>query len=347
MEATTRVILVGMGYAASTFHAPLIQAVPGLALAAVVSSQPAKVHARWPGMPVYANLAQALQHCDAELVVLATPNDTHHPLAAQALAAARHVVVDKPFTLTWAQADDLLGRATAAGRVLSVFHNRRWDSDFLALQGVLAQGRLGRWTHIESHFDRFRPQVRPRWRESAQPGGGLWYDLGPHLLDQALCLLGAPDSIWLDTAQQRDAARTDDWFHAVLAYGERRVLLHASTLAARQGPRWLVHGTQGSYETWGLDGQEEALKAGHPPGAPDWGRQTQPGTLTWLQGEDWHTKTLPSPTGDYKRFYAGLRDALHDPLRHPVPVPAQEAREVMRWLEHGQRSQREGRRVSQ
>ncbi len=338
-----RVLLVGYGFASATFHAPLIQAVQGLELAGVVSRDPAKVHAQWPGVPVYPDLAQGMAHCDAPLVVIASPNDTHHPLAAQALAAGRHVVVDKPFTLTVAEADDLIARAQSAQRVLSVFHNRRWDSDFLELQRLQAEGTLGRWTHVESHFDRFRPEVRQRWRESDQPGGGLWYDLGPHLLDQALQLLGPPDSLWLDTALQRDGARADDWFHAVLAYGSLRVVLHASALTARLAPRWLVHGTLGSYETWGLDAQEDALKAGINPQNADWGLDPRPGTLTLAEGDALRTHTLAPTQGDYKRYYADLRDALLDPAQHAVPVPATQAREVMRWIELGLQSQREGR----
>lgn len=342
MSDPVRVLLVGFGYASATFHAPLIGAVDGMALAGVVSRDPAKVQTAWPGVPVYADLAQALAQNDAELVVIASPNDTHHPLACQALAAGRHVVVDKPFTLTLAEADDLIARAQGAGRVLSVFHNRRWDSDFLALQRLRDDGRLGRWTHVESHFDRYRPEVRQRWRESDLPGAGLWYDLGPHLLDQALQLLGTPESIWLDTALQRDGARADDWFHAVLAYGPLRVVLHASALTARVAPRWVVHGTLGSFEKWGLDTQEDLLKAGQLPHSAGWGHDPRPGTLT--RGDGLGSEAWPACQGDYTRYYASLRDALRG--RGEVPVPATEAREVMRWIELGQRSQREGRRVT-
>lgn len=343
MNHPVSVLLVGFGYASATFHAPLIGAVDGLVLSGVVSRDPAKVHATWPGMPVYADLTQALAHSDAELVVIASPNDTHHPLAAQALAAGRHVVVDKPFTLTLAEADDLIARANAAQRVLSVFHNRRWDSDFLALQRLRDDGRLGRWTHVESHFDRFRPEVRQRWRESDQPGAGLWYDLGPHLVDQALQLLGTPESIWLDTALQRDGARADDWFHAVLAYGPLRVVLHASALTARVAPRWVVHGTLGSFEKWGLDVQEDALKAGHSPRQTGWGHDPQTGTLTLPSGDAVTREGWPAVPGDYPRYYAQLARALRG--RGDVPVPAAEAREVMRWIELGRLSRLEGRRV--
>lgn len=349
-DAVVGVILVGYGYASATFHAPLIQVTDGLQLQAIVSSDPTKVHAHWPRLPVYASLEEALGECSAPLVVVATPNDTHYPLAAQALTAGRHVVVDKPFTLTLAQADELIAQAHAAQRVLSVFHNRRWDGDFLQLRRLLAEGTLGRWTHVESHFDRFRPRVRQRWREAEVPGAGLWYDLGPHLLDQVLCLFGTPESIWLDTACQRDGAVVDDWFHAVLTYGSMRVLLHASALSARAAPRWVVHGTQGSFEKWGFDPQEEALKAVMASDATtrleslrhsSWGQDPRPGTL--FMGDASELQMLPAIPGDYRQYYAGLRTALLYPDKCSVPVPATEAREVMRWLELGLRSRKQRR----
>jgi predicted dehydrogenase len=244
-----RVGLIGYGYAGKTFHAPLIAAVPGLQLAAVASRDAAKVHADWPGTEVLADPQALLQRANLDLVVIATPNDSHYPLARAALAAGRHVVVDKPFTLTLAEARELQALAAQRGRLLSVFHNRRWDGDFLTLRALLAAGTLGRVVHLESRFDRFRPQVRQRWRESAQAGAGLWCDLGPHLLDQALQVFGPPRGIVLDQAALRDGAQADDWFLAQLRYDGLRVTLHASALAAAPGPRFTVHGTHGSWVT--------------------------------------------------------------------------------------------------
>jgi predicted dehydrogenase len=155
---------------------------------------------------------------DIDLVVIATPNDTHFPLAKAALEAGKHVVVDKPFTVTLSQARELESLAKHCGRVLSVFHNRRWDSDFLTVSALINEGQLGEVCYFESHFDRFRPQVRQRWREQAGPGSGIWYDLAPHLLDQAVVLFGLPVSITVDLAQLRPGAQSTDYFHAVLAY---------------------------------------------------------------------------------------------------------------------------------
>lgn len=346
MTRALHVLVVGYGYASATFHAPLVHAVPGLRLAGVVSRQPARVQADWPGLPVFADLDSALHTGLFDLVVIATPNATHFPLAQRALAHGCHVVVDKPFTLTVAEADALMARAADAGRYLSVFHNRRWDSDFLDLQSVMASRVLGDWTHIESHFDRFRPEVRTRWRESAELGAGLWYDLGPHLLDQTLQLVGKPDTLWLDTAQQRVGAQTDDWFHAVLAYGHRRVILHASALTARVAPRWLVHGTRGSYEKWGLDVQEEALKAGHDPCAPDWGLDPRGGLLTLSADHGVSHTPRPPCRGDYKAYYRDLARVLcGEAPAAALPVTAAQGRAVMQLIELGLQSRRTGRVV--
>ncbi|GHK51188.1 hypothetical protein KPZU09_09240 [Klebsiella pneumoniae] len=184
MSDAIRVGLVGFGYASKTFHAPLIGGTPGMALKAVASSDADKVHADWPGVKVMSAPGDLLDDPDIDLVVIATPNDTHFPLAKAALEAGKHVVVDKPFTVTLSQARELESLAKHCGRILSVFHNRRWDSDFLTVSALINEGQLGEVCYFKSHFDRFRPQVRQRWREQAGPGSGIWYDLAPHLLDR-------------------------------------------------------------------------------------------------------------------------------------------------------------------
>lgn len=328
-----RVGLVGYGYAAATIHAPLVEATEGLLLAGVATSRPQAVAAAGLQAAVSATPQALFERTDVDLVVIATPNDTHHPLAARALACGKHVVVDKPFTLTLEQGEDLVRRADAAGRAVCVFHNRRWDADFLSLRDLLAQDLLGRVVHLESRFERMRPQVRDRWRERPQPGGGLWFDLGPHLLDQALLLFGEPDDMQLDTAVLRDGATVDDWFHAVLRYDRRRVVLQASMLSAEPGPRFVVHGTRGSFVKHGLDAQEEALKQGRLPGGADWGLDPNPGRLTLFADGVPSVSTWPGVPGDYGCFYARLRDALLG--AGALPVAPAEALRVMRWLERG------------
>ena len=332
MAESLRVGIIGYGYASKVFHAPLIASVPGLKLAAVMSREPGKVLADWPGVAVEVTPAALLARGDLDLIVIPTPNATHYPLALQALEAGKHVVVDKPFTLTLAEAPSLTACAERAGRLLSVFHNRRWDSDFLTLQGLLGSGELGAVHHFESHFDRYSPEVRVRWREGEEPGSGLWYDLGPHLLDQALQLFGKPDALVLDLARQRQGALTDDFFHAQLQYGEKRVILHASTLVPVPGPRFTVHGNQGTYRKFGLDTQEAALKAGQRPPAA-WGLDPQPGSLSVMVGGIPQTRTVPPVPGNYPAYYAGIRDAV---LRGaPNPVPPGEAMGVMALIELG------------
>ncbi|HEU4327219.1 MAG TPA: oxidoreductase [Roseiflexaceae bacterium] len=341
METPIRVGLVGYGFAGRTFHAPLIAATPGLQLAAVATSGPERARADWPEADTVPTSEALLARGDIDLAVIATPNHTHAPLACAALDAGVHVVVDKPFTITVEEARELEARAMRAGRLLSVFHNRRWDSDFLTLRRLVEVGELGELALVESRFDRYRPEVRQRWREQSGPGSGLWYDLGPHLVDQALALFGRPEALWADIAAQRPGAQTDDYFQAVLRYDRLRVVLRASMLAADPGPRLAVYGTRGSYTKRGLDPQEDALKAGRYPPAADWGRDERDGELTlWRDGGP-HTSRLPTLPGDYPAYYAGLRDAILG--RGPAPVTAAEGVAVMELIALGLRSSAERR----
>ncbi|MBF8221383.1 oxidoreductase [Halomonas sp. 328] len=343
MTETIQVGLVGYGFASQVFHAPLIQATPGLTLAAVATSDAAKVNAALPAVAVEADPEALFARKEIDLVVIPTPNETHYPLARAALEAGKHVVVDKPFTLDLAEARALEALAEAQGKSLSVFHNRRWDSDFLTLEALLADETLGRVTRVESRFDRFRPEVRDRWRESPRPGGGIWYDLGPHLLDQALVLFGKPRAILLDLASRRDGARVDDEFTALLDYEGLSVELKAGTLVAEETPRWRVHGTRGSYVKFGLDPQEERLKAGDSP-SPGWG-QDAPGRLCLAaEAGGLVSREHPSLPGDYLAYYQGVTAALRG--EGPMPVSGEEAIAVMALLEAGLTSHRQRRWVS-
>lgn len=326
--------LVGYGLAGSVFHAPLLAATPGLRLHTVVSRDPAKVAVAHPRARVLADPAQAFADPAIDLVVVATPNDTHAPLALAALAAGKHVVVDKPFALDAAQAQAMIAAAAGAGRVLGVFHNRRWDADFLTLRGLLGAGMLGEVAELHSHFDRFRPQVPDRWRDREGPGSGLWYDLGPHLVDQVLQLFGTPLAVHADLARQRDGAEATDYFHVQLRYPRLRAILHAGALVPGHGLRFAVHGTGGSWIKHGLDPQEDALRAGAAPGGQGWGRDPRPGTLLRV-GADGAVREQPvaSADGDYPAYYAAMRDAV----RHggAAPVTATEALRVMEIIELG------------
>jgi scyllo-inositol 2-dehydrogenase (NADP+) len=336
-----QVMIVGWGGAARTWHRPLIEATSGLVLSGAVSSRPGAVAADCPDVPVWPDLTSALAQTAPDLVVLATPPDTHALQAAQALEAGCHVLVEKPFTARLDEALDLLRRAQAARRVLAVFHNRRWDGDFLTVRRLIAEGRLGPLVRVDSRMDRWRPTVRARWRERDGAGGGLWWDLGPHLLDQALVLFGWPDTLRLDLACQRQGACTDDAFEAVLGYGPLRVHLGAHCLAAHPTPRFLVQGRLAGWSKVGVDPQEDALKAGDRPGGLGWGLDPVGGRLVrWVDGAPLE-QSLFQERGQIHRFYAALRDAILG--RGPVPVPAGEAAAAVALLELGVRSAREGR----
>jgi len=325
---TIGVGLIGYGFAGKTFHAPLIRSVEGLALRAIASSDPAKVKKDFPGMTVFNDPVEMIGSDGIDLIVIATPNDSHAPLARAALNAGRDVVIDKPFTLDMAEARELVELAARHSRLLSVFHNRRWDSDFLAAKFGVESGVLGRVTHFESHIDRFRPDVRDRWRERSGPGAGVWYDLAPHMIDQALCLFGLPDNVQANFLLQRPGAQAVDWAHAILSYPQYRVVLHASMIAAGGSPRFLVHGDKGSLVKHGIDQQEAQLLAGMLPGNAGWGVDLDRMQIWNAAGE---CRGMPTPAGDHRRYYAAIRDALRGGVPNPVP-PAQ-ALAVMAVLE--------------
>ncbi|MEQ4923471.1 oxidoreductase [Proteus hauseri] len=332
--------IIGYGYASKTFHAPLIKTTEGLHLSAISSSDQNKVKPDFPDITVYDNPQALIDDPSLDLIIIPTPNDTHYSLASQALAKGKHVVVDKPFTLTLEEAEKLTQQATDAGKLLSVFHNRRWDSGFLTVKQLLADKTLGDVTAYEAHFDRFRPTVRQRWREDAGLGGGLWYDLAPHLLDQAICLFGEPKAITAEIAQLRPNAKNADYFHALLDYDNLKVVLHASMLVASSTPIFAIHGTKGSYVKYGLDPQEDALKAGHlPTETYNWGMEHHDGELTMLtESGELVTTTVPTLAGNYAAYYDQIYRAIAYGEENPV-TPTQ-ATAIMRLIEAGEISNR-------
>ena len=337
--------LVGYGLGGSVFHAPLIQAEPGLRLHAVVTSRDEQVRRELPGVGVVGSAAELLEDPAVELVVVAAPNAVHHQLAAAALRAGRHVVVDKPFALSTADADELIGLAEATDRRLSVFHNRRWDSDFLTVRRCLEAGVLGDVSSFTSRYDRFRPVPKGSWKEEDVPGSGVLWDLGPHLIDQALQLFGRPETVWADVGVQRPGVAAVDYLHLALGYGRLRVLLHAGMEVRDPGPRFEVHGDRGSFVKHGMDLQEQALRAGGRPGDPGWGSEPpdRHGALTGeVAGLELRGR-LESVPGDYGAFYAAMAAAIRGD--GPVPVPAAEARDVVMVIELALASAREGRVV--
>ncbi len=305
--------LVGFGFAGKVFHAPIIRAVDGLRLAAIERRS------------VDDLLAQPV-----DLVVIATPNTSHHPIAKQCLLARRHVVIDKPFTTTVSEAEELVQLAKEARRVLSVYQNRRYVGDFVTLRTLLSEGTLGRIVVFESHFDRFRPEVKPSaWREQPLPGSGLWFDLGAHLLDQALALFGIPQAIGADIRMERDGAAVDDAFDVTLHYPRMLALLRASMLTASPGPTFAIHGTQGSFIKYGLDPQEAALRSGRTPDESGWDREPAElyGKLTTPEG----ARTIPTIPSSFTHYYENVRDAILGKAQ--LAVTPEQALDVMRGLE--------------
>ena len=336
-----RVALIGFGYAGRVFHAPLISATPGLSLTVIASRQSPGAVSAYPAVEVVSDPLVAARHPEVDLVVIASPNDTHAPLADAALRAGKHVVVDKPFTITLAQARVLAATSADIGRVLSVFQNRRWDSDFLGIAQELAAGSIGDVVEFRSEMSRHRPEIRDRWRERAGPGSGVWYDLGPHLIDQALVLFGPPETVQADLQIQRKGGAATDWFHAVLGFGPIRVILVSSMMAADTPPRFLVRGTEGSLIKRFGDSQEPQLVSGRAPGSADWGRDEDP--LIVITGDGSGTKETAVPAGNYLGYYAALRDAIRD-KRSPPVTPAQ-ATTLMAIIEAGIQSSEGGRLV--
>lgn len=350
MSEEIAVALVGYGFVGKTVHAPLIAATPGLALHTVVSSDAAKVHADHPKVAVVPELSEALADPAIDLVVIATPNALHAPQAHAALDAGKAVVVDKPFTVTVEEAREVVEHAKAAGRLLSVFQNRRWDSDFLTVKKLIENGTFGTLSEFHSHYDRFRPKVQDRWRERAGPGAGIWFDLGPHLLDQVLQLFGAPQAIYADFAEQRPGGQATDYFNVLLRYPGHRVTLHGGAIVPDSGLRFAIHGTGGSFFKHGLDTQEDALKAGRKPGSTGpggegWGHDPRAGRLIRVvDGAVAPAEEILAEPGNYRAYYVAIRDALTG--LGPNPVTPEQALQLMTLLGVAARSAAERREIT-
>jgi predicted dehydrogenase len=336
-----RVGLVGFGFVSKTFHAPLINATKGYRITAVASSRPSDVTAVLPEAEVIDDAKTLANRDDIDLVVIATPNDTHAPIAEFAMRAGRNVVVEKPFTITTREARYLAEVSTETGTLLSVFQNRRWDSDFLTLQDAIQKDLTGHVTAFESRIDRFRPLVRNRWRENPGPGSGLLYDLGPHLIDQTLLLFGIPDSVQATIATQRHGARTDDFFHIVLRHGDMIATLQASSLVSGGSARFAIHGEQASLIKQMPDIQEDQLRMGVTPGSPEWG--IDPDDAVLYDGDTGEAVTIKAARGDQRGYYVALRHALLK--RGANPVSPHQGATIIAVIEAAIRSNGEGRRI--
>jgi scyllo-inositol 2-dehydrogenase (NADP+) len=339
--------LIGYGMAGRTFHAPVIQSVPGLRLKRVVERHGDESRKRYPWVEVVCDARALLEDEEIDLVVIATPNFSHFDLARQSLMANKHVVVEKPFTTTSAQAQELIDLARRQNRIISVNHNRRWDGDFQTVKQLLDNKLLGRLVEFESHYDRFRNYRRPNaWREMEALGSGILFDLGSHLIDQAQVLFGLPEMITSDIRIQRDFAKAVDNFELILDYDALKVTLKAGMLVREQSPRFILHGTEGSFVKYGFDPQEEALKRGLAPSEADWGKEPKEswGTLiTQLGGLSFEGK-IETIAGCYQAFYQNIVDAIGG--RRELAVKPEEARNTIRIIELAIESSEQRRTVT-
>jgi predicted dehydrogenase len=341
-----RVGLVGFGLGGKVLHAPVIASVEGMELAAVMERSTNMAAERYPGIKVYRTLEAMLADDSLDLIVLTTPTATHFELARQILAAGKHLVVDKPVCVRSAEVAELMHLAHAKHRVFVPYHNRHWDSDFRTVEKVMRQGTLGRIVAFDSAMDRWRPgQTRTPWKDDAEAGGGRLYDLGSHLVYLALTLFGLPETVGAEVVREREGQGADDAFTVRLRYPGLTATLAATNVAAVPRPRFYVRGMQGSYVKHGVEPQEEALNKVTRITDPAWGREPEnewPELTLDVEGKltSRRVETLP---GDYRIFYAGLRDAL---LGHAEPpVAALEAWRTIRILELAQEASRERREV--
>ena len=318
--------IAGFGLSGSVFHGPLIASLPdNYKLVAIQTSREDAVKAAYPEVTVKPEFDQLITCPGVDLVVIGVPNKLHVPYAKKALQAGKHVVLEKPFTPSFESAKELIEIAKSSLGLLTVFHNRRYDDDFLTLKRLIDSKDLGDIIYFESHFDRFRLSPDDRWKEQPDPGSGNFFDLGSHLIDQALQLFGSPHTVFGDVTAQRDGAQAADYFHAVLGYDRLRCILHGSTLASFSPLRLLAHGTLGSFYSAGLDSQEDRLKQGQgtePPAAKRRGEIIRP---------DGSRQEVPLENGDYQAFYRDLAESIK--VGRPPVVRPQEAAQVIEVIE--------------
>jgi len=341
-----RVGLIGFGMGGRVFHGPLVSSVEGLELAAVLERSTNRAEERYPGIKTYRSLEEMLADSSLGLIVVTTPNTTHFPLAKQILEAGKSVVVDKPLAHTSAEIAELIKLAARKNLLLAPFHNRRWDSDFLTIQKLLHEGSLGRLVYLESRFDRWRPNLPTDrlWKEDPV-GGGTLLDLGTHLGDQVLHLFGKPEAVGAEVLREREGAGANDSFTTRLRYPGLIVTIAANSLSLPPGPRYHLRGTKGNYWKLGLDPQEAALTQLTRIDDPAWGHEPESawGTLHVDIGGGTVTRPVPALPGDYRLYYAGVRDALLS--KGPVPVAALDAWRVVRVLEWAAESSEKRREI--
>lgn len=310
--------LVGYGLGGRCFHAPFIAQHPGYELVRIVERTKRESAERYPKAIITSSIEELVADPSLDLVVITTPNHTHYPFAVKALEAGKHVVVDKPMTVSSEEAAALIRLAQQKGRCLSVYQNRRYASDARTIKKIIQQQLLGPLLEFEAQYNRYRPQLKNNWKESEVPGSGILYDLGPHLIDLSLSLFGSPHTITADIRKQRPGTLADDYFDLRLDYGSMKVILKAGMIVREQGPRYQIHGTQGSFIKYGDDPQDQDARAGKLPSDPEWGLEpeSQYGLLHTEHEGKLINKKIPSEKGDFGIYY----QQLYDTIVHGAPL---------------------------
>ncbi len=338
--------LVGFGLGGKVFHAPLLSSVDGIELAAIVERSSNKAQERYPKIVTYRTLDAMLADASLDLIVISTPSGAHYEQARQALEAGKNLVVDKPMCARSQEIAELIKLAAAKKVLLSAFHERRWDSEFGTIKKLLADGTLGRLVHFESTLDRWRPASRVPWKDDPSLGGGVLLDLGTHLVDQALALFGKPRTVSAEVLRERDGEGADDCFTVRLRYPGISVAVACASLASLARPRIYLRGTKGNFWKWTHDPQEVELSKISRIDSPTWGQEPAAdwGTLRVDVDGGMVTRPVQPVAGDYRLYYAGIRDALLG--QGPIPVPAVDAWRVARVLEWACESSEQGRDIA-
>jgi predicted dehydrogenase len=327
--------VISYGISSKTFHIPFITTHGGYSLDMILERSGNTCKEKFPHVKVAKTIEDVLNEPSIELVVITSPNTTHFPYAKAALEAGKHVVVEKPFTNTSAEALALIELSKKTGKICSVFHNRRYVADFLTMKKILEDGLLGEPREFFAHYDRYRPEPRTYglWREHELPGSGVFYDLGPHLIDQALVLFGKPNFITADIRKMKPYSKVDDFFDVKLEYENLIVTLHSSMLVREMGPRYMIHGTKGSFIKHGEDPQEDLLKAGAIPTGPEWGKEEEMnfGLIHTEKEGKVIREIYPSLKGSFGYYYDNLFKSIRE--QAPLNETAVDGYNVIRLIE--------------
>ncbi|WP_432339197.1 oxidoreductase [Bacillus tequilensis] len=342
---TIKVGMLGYGLSGSVFHGPLLAVLDEFSISKVMTSRTEEVKRDFPDAEVVHELDQIIHDPDIELVIVTTPSGLHYEHAMACIQAGKHVVIEKPMTATAEEGEALQKAAKEKDILLSVYHNRRWDNDFLTIKKLIEDKSLEEINTYLVSYNRYRPEVQERWREKEGTATGTLYDLGSHIIDQTLHLFGMPKAVTANVMVQRHNAEAVDYFHIMMDYGKLQAILYGGSIVPANGPRYQIHGQQSSFIKYGIDGQEDALRAGRKPEDDSWGSDDPQfyGQLTTVHGTNKKTETIPSVNGSYLTYYRKLAESIRKGAA--LPVTAEEGIDVIRIIEAAMKSSEEKRTI--